>query len=304
VRIELATLGHRPTRYQLPYRRHGVNNKPAPGSNACEATCETGRTKSRSQPANRPGLRVDRQLRSSGNEVAQHAEVRKFDPGQVNLSPRRKAYPQELAGQANAMPQALHPQATRGQPVAWSSGITLSLRAREVPGSIPGAPPVTMEARRVCGRSSRVWWAPLNPTSGVQGHSGGGWGNLAGNDLGTGSGWKQSKQNQTPRRRDETRSQSAIANLRAAAATPLHRSECRHPRRAQQTSTNNCIRLFQLFRLFRLLLLFRSLDCRDCDSQAVETASTIETVSTVQTPQHNNLSSPNRLSNAGATAMR
>jgi hypothetical protein len=42
---------------------------------------------------------------------------------------------------------------------------------------------------------------------------------LAGNDLGTGSGWKQSRQNQT----GETRSPSTTANLHAAlaAASPL-----------------------------------------------------------------------------------
>ena len=69
-----------------------------------------------------------------------------------------------------------------------------------------------------------MWWAPLNQTSGLQGHSGGGWGDLAGNDLGTGSGWKQSRQNQTPLRSDETRSPSTTANLHAALAAPLHLS--------------------------------------------------------------------------------
>lgn len=66
-----------------------------------------------------------------------------------------------------------------------------------------------------------MWWAPLNQTSGLQGHSGGGWGDLAGNDLGTGSGWKQSRQNQTPLCSDETRSPSSTANLHAALAAPL-----------------------------------------------------------------------------------
>ena len=40
-----------------------------------------------------------------------------------------------------------------------------------------------------CGASAegwqRVWWAPLSQTSGLQDHFGGGWGDLAGNDLGT-----------------------------------------------------------------------------------------------------------------------
>ena len=70
----------------------------------------------------------------------------------------------------------------------------------------------------------RAWWAPLNQTSGLQGHSGGGWGDLAGNDLGTGSGWKQSRQNQTPLCSDETRSPSTTASLRAALAATLHLS--------------------------------------------------------------------------------
>jgi hypothetical protein len=68
----------------------------------------------------------------------------------------------------------------------------------------------------------RVWWAPLNQTSGLQGHPGGGWGDLAGDDLGTGSGWKQSRQNQTPLCSDEIRSPSTTANLSTALATPLH----------------------------------------------------------------------------------
>ncbi len=65
--------------------------------------------------------------------------------------------------------------------------------------------------------------------SGQQGPSGGGLGNLAGSDLGTGSGWKQRRQNQAPLRSDETRSPSATANLRAAFVAPLHRSECPRP---------------------------------------------------------------------------
>ncbi len=48
------------------------------------------------------------------------------------------------------------------------------------------------EARRVCGRSA----ACVAPAE-------------AGSDLGTGSGWRQSRQSQTPLRSDETRSQSA-----------------------------------------------------------------------------------------------
>ena len=51
---------------------------------------------------------------------------------------------------------------------------------------------------------------------------GGGWGDLAGNDLGTGSGWKQSRQNQTPLCSDETRSPSSIAHLDTALAARLH----------------------------------------------------------------------------------
>jgi hypothetical protein len=60
----------RPTRYQLRYRRHGVKEKTAPGSDACETACETGPTKSRSQPVKRPGLRVDRHLWSSGRDAS------------------------------------------------------------------------------------------------------------------------------------------------------------------------------------------------------------------------------------------
>jgi hypothetical protein len=47
----------RPTRYQLRYRRPDVNKNAAPGSDACEAARETGRSKSRLQLAKRPGLR-------------------------------------------------------------------------------------------------------------------------------------------------------------------------------------------------------------------------------------------------------
>ena len=85
-----------------------------------------------------------------------------------------------------------------------------------------------------CGVSAegvqRVWWAPLNQTSGLQGHSGGGWGDLAGDDLGTGSGWKKSRQNQTPLCSDETRSSSTSANLHAALAAPLHLSSAQASR--------------------------------------------------------------------------
>ena len=56
----------------------------------------------------------------------------------------------------------------------------------------------------------------------MQGHFGGGWGDLAGNDLGTGSGWKQSRQNQTPLCSDETRSSSSTAHLDTALAARLH----------------------------------------------------------------------------------
>lgn len=77
-----------------------------------------------------------------------------------------------------------------------------------------------------CGVSAEgvrcVWRVPLNQTSGLQGHPGGGWGDLAGDDLGTGSGWKQSRQNQTPLCSDETRSPNTTANLSAALAAPLH----------------------------------------------------------------------------------
>ena len=77
-----------------------------------------------------------------------------------------------------------------------------------------------------CGASAeglqRVRWAPLKQTGGLQGHFGGGWGDLAGNDLGTDSGWKQSRQNQTPLRGDETRSPSPTAHLDTALAAQLH----------------------------------------------------------------------------------
>ena len=77
-----------------------------------------------------------------------------------------------------------------------------------------------------CGASAeglqRVRWAPLKQTSGLQGHFGEGWGDLAGNDLGTDSGWKQSRQNQTPLRGDETRSASPTAHLDTALAAQLH----------------------------------------------------------------------------------
>ena len=61
-------------------------------------------------------------------------------------------------------------------------------------------------------------------TSGLQGHFGGGWGDLAGNDLGTGSGWKQSRQNQTPLRSDEIKSPNSTAHLDTALAARLHLS--------------------------------------------------------------------------------
>ena len=49
-----------------------------------------------------------------------------------------------------------------------------------------------------CGTSVEGVWracrAPLNQTSGLQDHFDEGWGDLAGNDLGTGSGWNQNTQ--------------------------------------------------------------------------------------------------------------
>ena len=64
--------------------------------------------------------------------------------------------------------------------------------------------------------------APLNQTSGLQGLCDGSWSDLAGNDLGIGSGWKQSKQNQTPLCSDGTRGRSTLNHLIAALATQLH----------------------------------------------------------------------------------
>jgi hypothetical protein len=44
--------------------------------------------------------------------------------------PRRHLCPQELAGQVNAIRQALRPKATRGQSVAWSAGMIFAQGAR------------------------------------------------------------------------------------------------------------------------------------------------------------------------------
>ncbi len=56
------------------------------------------------------------------------------------------------------------------------------------------------------------------------GGSGGGWGDLAGSDLGTGPGWKKIRQNQTPLRSDETKSPGACTQLSPRRSTlPLLR---------------------------------------------------------------------------------
>ena len=64
--------------------------------------------------------------------------------------------------------------------------------------------------------------APLYQTSGLQGLCNGSWSDLAGDDLGIGSGWKQSKQNQTPLCSDGTRGRSTLDHLIAALAMQLH----------------------------------------------------------------------------------
>ena len=63
--------------------------------------------------------------------------------------------------------------------------------------------------------------APLYQTSGLQGLCNGSWSDLAGDDLGIGSGWRQSKQNQTPLCSDGTRGRSTLDHLIAALATQL-----------------------------------------------------------------------------------
>ena len=71
-------------------------------------------------------------------------------------------------------------------------------------------------------RLLRVLLAPLNQTSGLQGLYDGSCSDLAGNDLGNGSGWKQNKQDQTPLCSDEIRSRSTFNNQIAALTTQLH----------------------------------------------------------------------------------
>jgi hypothetical protein len=61
-----------------------------------------------------------------------------------------------------------------------------------------------------------------NQTSELQSHFSGGWGDLAGNDLGTGSGWKHSRQNRTPLCSDETRSPNSIAHIDTPLAARFH----------------------------------------------------------------------------------
>ena len=59
--------------------------------------------------------------------------------------------------------------------------------------------------RRMVVACAASWYVPrrmlkshLNRTGGLQGFRNGSCDDLAGNDLGTGSGWRQSRQNQTP----------------------------------------------------------------------------------------------------------
>jgi hypothetical protein len=56
---------------------------------------------------------------------AQRAECRQLNLGQAYLSPTPQRLPPR-AGQEHEIRQALHPQATRGQSAAWSSGMILA----------------------------------------------------------------------------------------------------------------------------------------------------------------------------------
>ncbi len=90
---------------------------------------------------------------------------------------------------------------------------------------------------------SAAWWAALAKASALQGRSGGGWGDLAGNDLGTGLVRKQSSQNQAPLCSDETASQSSTANLqgqsfREAIRFPLERGVENEPLVAFEPTTS------------------------------------------------------------------
>ncbi len=68
----------RPTRCQLRYPRHGVNEKTAPGSDACEAAWETGRAKSRSRPRNDRACALTGARGLVATTPAQHAEGRQL----------------------------------------------------------------------------------------------------------------------------------------------------------------------------------------------------------------------------------
>ena len=97
------------------------------------------------------------------------------------------------------------------RPERWNSGSFLLCRKA-----------IVVKCGASAERLQRVRWAPLKQTSGLQGHLGGGRGDLASNDLGTDSGWKQSRQNQTPLRGDETRSPNPTVHLDTALAAQLH----------------------------------------------------------------------------------
>ncbi len=213
----------RPTRYQLCYRRRGAKNKPAPGSDARAAARDTGRMKSRSQTAKQPGPRVDRQLRSSGYDAPQHAEVRQLDLCQARLSPAPRSLPpraRKASERDSSSPPSPSDARAVGCLVYWRDSRSGHERSR---AQLPERPPWQWKRGASADGAQSVW--PLSPTVGLSGRSGGGLGNLAGSDLGTGSGWQQSKQQRTPLRIDETKSPSATANLRAALAAPLRRSE-------------------------------------------------------------------------------
>ncbi len=154
----------------------------------------------------RPRRRASKQ-RALARCVTHVPRDRRSSPRVSPWRPRFAVYPRRASGTACVRSRVTF---DRGLPQATSGSFLLCRKAMVVK----------------CGVSAEgvrcVWRVPLNQTSGLQGHPGGGWGDLAGDDLGTGSGWKQSRQNQTPLCSDETRSPNTTANLSAALAAPLH----------------------------------------------------------------------------------